>query len=217
MGTILDCTALLFDMDGTLVDSTAVVERHWARWAERRGVSLGAIMAVSHGRPTLETLRIVAPELATKEEAARLENEEAEDTDGLRAVEGASDLLGALPDGSWAVVTSASRWMAVIRLSAAGLRVPEVLVTSEDVPRGKPDPAPYLEGARRLSTNAPRTVVLEDAPVGIASGRAAGATVIGVTTTYPRLEDCHLCIADLRAVRIVEAAAGRIRVSLNGL
>jgi sugar-phosphatase len=211
----VECDVVLCDMDGTLVDSTAIVERHWARWAERRGVDVAAILAVSHGRPTIDTLRIVAPHLATAEEAARIDAEEARDTDGLRAVDGARELLASLSLAEWAVVTSADRQLAVTRLTAAGLPVPDVLVTVEDVARGKPDPAGYLHAARRLSAEPERSVVLEDTPVGIQAGRAAGATVIGVTTTFPMLDDCDYCIADLSAIRVVRGHHGAIRLQVR--
>jgi sugar-phosphatase len=205
MTSIVTCEAVLFDMDGTLVDSTAAVERQWARWAGRRGVSLEAILAVSHGRPTIETLRLVAPQWATAEEAAALDLAEAhDDHDGLRPVAGARELAAALPAGRWGVVTSAGRNLAVSRLTAAGLPVPPVLVTSDDVSPGKPHPAGYLEAARRLSMRPEWCVVFEDAPVGVLAGVAAGATVIGLTTTFAALEDCAHCVADLAAVRLVE-------------
>jgi sugar-phosphatase len=213
--TIVECDVLLFDMDGTLVDSTAVVERHWGRWAARHGLSLAEILSVSHGRPTLETLRLVAPHLATADEAARLDAGEAEDSDGLRPVPGAGALVASLPQNRWAVVTSAGRALATKRLVAASLPIPDVLVTSDDVPRGKPDPASYLEAARRLGTLATRSIVLEDAPVGVEAGRAAGATVIGVTTTFAALADCDYLVPDLRAIRLLDITASALRLDVE--
>jgi sugar-phosphatase len=213
--TIVECDVLLFDMDGTLVDSTAVVERHWGRWAARHGLSLAEILSVSHGRPTLETLRLVAPHLATADEAARLDAGEAEDSDGLRPVPGAGALVASLPQNRWAVVTSAGRALATKRLMAASLPIPDVLVTSDDVPRGKPDPASYLEAARRLGTLATRSIVLEDAPVGVEAGRAAGATVIGVTTTFAALADCDYLVPDLRAIRLLDITASALRLDVE--
>jgi len=212
---IVECDAVLCDMDGTLVDSTAIVERHWTRWATRHGIDAAAILAVSHGRPTIDTLRIVAPHLATVEEAARIDAEEARDTDGLRPVEGARELLASLSPTEWAVVTSADRKLAITRLTAAGLPVPGVLVTVEDIPRGKPDPAAYLRAAQRLSVRPEQSVVLEDTPVGVQAGRGAGATVIGVTTTFPALDDCAYCIADLRAMRAHRSAAAGITLHIR--
>ena len=138
MPAFVTCEAVLFDMDGTLVDSTALVERQWARWAARRRVSLAAVLAISHGRPTLETLSLIAPKWATAEEVAAVEATAPEDDDGLVAVIGARELASALPRSRWAVVTSAGRALAVARLTAAGLPLPAVLVTADDVSPGKP-------------------------------------------------------------------------------
>jgi sugar-phosphatase len=211
----VECDVVLFDMDGTLVDSTEIVERHWARWASRHAIDVADILAISHGRPTIETLRIVAPHLATMEEAARIDADEARDSEGVRPVRGALELVSALPPARWAVVTSANRPLAVMRLTAAGFPVPDVLVTVDDVPRGKPDPSAYVHAARRLSASPERSVVLEDTPVGIQAGRAAGATVIGVTTTFDTLDDCHYCVADLTAVRMHQSDDGRIRLRVS--
>jgi mannitol-1-/sugar-/sorbitol-6-phosphatase len=211
---IVECDVVLFDMDGTLVDSTAVVERTWTRWASRLGIDVADVLAVSHGRPSLDTLRLVAPHLATPEEAARIDAAEACDSDDLRPIPGARELLSSLPRTRWAVVTSADRQLAASRLSAAGLPLPEVLVSVEDLPRGKPDPSPYLHAARLLSSTADRAIVLEDTPVGVQAGRAAGATVIGLTTTFTALDGCDYTVPDLRAVRVLEVREGRVRLEV---
>jgi sugar-phosphatase len=210
----IDCDVVLFDMDGTLVDSTPVVERIWGRWAAKHGIDLPRLLQISHGRPTIETLTIVAPHLASVEEAARLDNEESDEPDGLCPVQGAAELIASLPADRWGVVTSAGRRLAVSRLTAAGLPVPRVLVTSDDVDRGKPDPAAYLEAARLFAVPADRTVVFEDTSVGIAAGRAAGATVIGVTTTFATLDGCDYSVQDLRAIRRV-TGDGPIRLVVD--
>ena len=202
---VVTCDAVLFDMDGTLVDSTAVVERQWAGWAARRGVSLAAILAVSHGRPTLETLSLIAPQWATVEEAAALEASERDDDASVAAVRGATALTAALPPMRWAVVTSAGQTLARARLTRAGLTVPAVLVTSNDVSRGKPDPAGYLEAARQLGVRPERCVVFEDAPVGVTAGLAAGASVIGMTTTFASLDGCAHRLADFSTMRLIDS------------
>ena len=153
----IDCDVVLFDMDGTLVDSTPVVERIWGRWAAKHGVDLPRLLQISHGRPTIETLSIIAPHLATAEEAARLDAEESDEPDGLSPVRGAPELIASLPADRWGVVTSAGRRLAVSRLTAAGLPVPRVLVTSDDVDRGKPDPACRIS-KRPGSSPSPRIV-----------------------------------------------------------
>jgi len=212
---ILDCDALLFDMDGTLVDSTEVVERHWAAWAASNAIDLAEVLRVSHGRPTIETLRLVAPHLATVEEAARLDAEEEGDSDGLRPVVGAHELLASLPSNRWAVVTSAGRSLATRRLQAAALRLPDVLVTPDDVHVGKPNPVGYIEAARRLGVAISRSIVIEDAPVGIQAGRASGAIVIGVTTTFPTLRDCDYVIPNLRGLRVINSTSSGLHVQLT--
>ncbi len=212
----IECDVVLFDMDGTLVDSTPVVERIWSRWAAKHGIDLPRLLQISHGRPTIETLTIVAPHLATAEEAARLDSEESDEPDGLSPVQGALELIASLPADRWGVVTSAGRRLAVSRLTAAGLPLPRVLVTSDDVDRGKPDPASYLEAARQFAVPADRTVVFEDTSVGVAAGRAAGATVIGVTTTFPTLDGCDYSVQDLRAIRRV-TGNGPIRLVVDSL
>ena len=214
-GVAFDVDAVLFDMDGTLVDSTPIVERIWGRFAAKHGLDLPRLLEISHGRPTIETRTIVVPHLATAEEAARLDKEESDEPDGLRPVHGAPELIASLPADRWGVVTSAGRRLAVSRLTAAGLPVPRVLVTSDDVARGKPDPAAYLEGARLFDVPADRTVVFEDTSVGIAAGRAAGATVIGVTTTFPTLDGCDYSVKDLRGIRRVNGT-DRIRLAVSG-
>jgi mannitol-1-/sugar-/sorbitol-6-phosphatase len=154
------CDALLLDMDGTLVDSTECVERQWRRWAERHGLELEPILKLSHGRTTLETLRVVAPHLATAEEVRAFDATEAVDSVGVRPVKGAASFVSAIPQDQWALVTSAMRMLARTRLAYAGLPIPRVLVCADDVLRGKPDPEPYLLAARLLGYSPQRCVVI---------------------------------------------------------
>ena len=182
------CDAVLFDLDGVLVDSTPSVERTWREWADLHGFDVADILAVSHGRRTAETISLVAPNLDAEAEAKRLEAKEIEDVANVLPVEGAAALLETLPSERWAVVTSGTRALAHARLRACGLPIPETFVGAEDVQRGKPDPECYLRGAKFLGIGPDRCVVVEDAPSGIAAGRAAGATVIAVTTTHPAPE-----------------------------
>lgn len=198
---VIECDAVLLDMDGTLVDSKAIVERMWLVWADRHGIPAETILAVAHGRRTLETMRLVAPHLATPEEAARLDAMEALQKGGEVAVPGAKALLDALPAGRWAVVTSAVRQVASTRIAAVGLPSPAVLVGAEDVQEGKPSPEGYLHAAVCLGVPPHRCVVVEDTPAGIEAGRAAGARVIGILTTYAELDGCDLLIPDLRALK----------------
>ena len=203
----LRCQAVLFDMDGTLVDSTACVERVWRQWAQRRGVDPERLMAIAHGRQNPDVLRLVAPHLDIEREAASLIALEEDCRDGISAVAGARDLLEALPPERWAIVTSAWQRLAEIRLGCAGLPVPPVLVTADDTPRSKPHPDGYLAAAARLGAEPAACLVIEDAHAGIEAGRAAGMTVVGITTTFSREQlGCDFCIDDLRSVQIVRAA-----------
>lgn len=213
---ILVCRALLFDMDGVLIDSTGHVDRVWRRWARERDVDAEAVLAVAHGRRTVEVLATVAPHLATAEEVALLEARDAEDHLGIGSVPGAASLLRDLPDGSWAVVTSATGPLAKARFARAGLPDPEVLVSADDVGQGKPAPEGYLAAAALLGVAPPDCVVLEDAPPGIAAGRAAGMRVVGVATTYGRddLRGASAVVRDLSDVSI-EMVGEELRVELT--
>jgi sugar-phosphatase len=197
-----DVEAVLFDMDGTIVDSRAIVERMWLLWAAQHNLDPKPILAVAHGRRTLETMQLVAPELATLDEAARLDALEEQQEGGETAVPGAADLLAALPPDRWAVVTSAPYHLARRRIGSVGLPLPGVLVGAYEVKMGKPDPEGYVLAARHLGVEVSRTVVFEDTPAGVAAGRAAGARVIGLTTTHRTLDHCDALVADLRGIRI---------------
>jgi mannitol-1-/sugar-/sorbitol-6-phosphatase len=204
------CAAVLFDLDGVLMDSGAAVERAWTRWAAGHGLDVAVVLAEAHGRRTQDTIRAVAPWLDVEAETRGLEAGESDDTDGVVALPGAASLLESLPAERWAVATSGSRRLATTRLAHGGLPLPRVLVTAEDVERGKPDPQPYLAAAAALGVEPSRCLVVEDAPAGIAAGKAAGAAVLAVTTTFAASE---LGAADYQApslagVRLRSAAPG---------
>jgi len=190
------CQAILFDLDGVLVDSNPISERHWRTWAARHALAYAAIADIHHGRPTVETMRHVAPHLPVEDEALAKETAEADDIDGLSAYAGATELLTRLPPQRWAIATSGRRRTAAFRLRHVGLPEPDVLVTADDVSRGKPAPEPYLLAARRLGLDPSDCLVIEDAPAGIASARAAGACVVAVASTNPRknLTQAHVII-----------------------
>ncbi len=179
------CSAILFDLDGVLVDSTRQVDREWREWAARKGVDGDAVMAIAHGVRTIEVIRRVAPHLDAEAEAAAIESHEASDQRGVVVMPGALDLVSSIPENRWGVVTSGTRPLAQNRLRYCGLPVPDVLVTSDDVVNGKPDPEPYLKGAERLGMKPADCLVIEDAPAGIQSARAGGMKVIGLASTYP--------------------------------
>ena len=171
-----------------LVDSRAVVERTWQRWAERHGIDAAPFLRIAHGRRARDTLQAINPSLARDEEVEWFDAAELVDLAGLRPVPGAVAFLSCLPEHARAIVTSCSRALAVERLSAAGVPVPALLVTSDDVVHGKPSPEGYRLGARRLGVDPGSCLVFEDAPPGIAAGRAAGCRVVGLTTTHPAQE-----------------------------
>lgn len=182
------CDAVLFDLDGVLVDSTSSVERAWRWWAERHGLETSEVLAVAHGRRTTETVALVAPHLDAEAEAMELERKEIEDAGSVLPFDGAVELLAALSPQRWAIVTSGTTALAHARLEACGMPIPNAFIGAGDVTRGKPDPECYLKGARLLGIAPDRCVVVEDAPSGISAARAAGAAVIAVATTHPGSE-----------------------------
>jgi sugar-phosphatase len=198
------CKAFLFDLDGVLVDSRSVVERTWRRWAERHRIDPLPFLQIAHGRRARDTLRMIMPRLATDAEVDWLDATELADREGLHAVAGASELVTALPRDRWAIVTSCGRDLARLRLGIAGVPIPDVMIVAEDAKRGKPAPDGYLFGAERLGYAPSNCIVFEDAPAGIAAGLAAGARVIGVTTTHAAAElpGVAATIADLRGIDI---------------
>lgn len=179
--------ALLFDMDGVLVDSTPAVARVWTTWAKRFGLDPTEVVRQAHGRPSIATIRELLPSASAdhRAEDQAIEKAEIEDLADVIALPGTTELLAALPADRFAVVTSATRALAVVRLRAAGFAIPKHLITSNDVQRGKPDPEPYLRGAQILGLSSADCIVIEDAPAGIRSGRVAGSRVLALRTTAP--------------------------------
>ena len=211
------CSAILFDLDGVLVDSTRAVDREWREWATKKGVDGDAIMAIAHGVRTVEVIRRVAPHLDADAEAAEIENHEAGDQRGVTVMPGSVDLVRSIPDGRWGVVTSGSRLLATNRLRHCGLQIPQVLVTSDDVTHGKPDPEPYLKGAKWLGFSPADCLVIEDAPAGIQSARTAGTTVVGITSTYgvDALEQANAVIRKLAQIHVSLNGAGKLGVEVR--
>lgn len=206
---VLTSTAILFDMDGTLVDSTTVVERAWERWAERHDIPLEAVLKFSHGRPTIATMEHFLPggdHTEALEEMARYEETE---FDGLAAVPGAAQLVAAVRNHPWAIVTSAWRTLAEARVRAAGLPLPPVMVPIDEIRHGKPDPEGFLRAAERLGVLARECLVFEDTRPGIEAGLAAGMQVVGVLTTVPAGQLGHRpLIRDFRDVTVRPGGRG---------
>ncbi|GAA4537089.1 HAD-IA family hydrolase [Pseudonocardia xishanensis] len=176
----LDCRGVLFDCDGVLVDSTDAGERAWGRWAREYGLDPARVTEGIHGRRSPETVALFLPAAERERGLRRIEEIEIGLADGAAPIPGAPELLAALPP-VWAIVTSASPALVGARLAAAGLPWPEIVVTGEDVPAGKPAPDGYLRAAARLGLPAAACVVVEDSPAGVRAGRVAGAAaVLGV-------------------------------------
>ena len=182
---MIDVSAVLFDCDGVLVDSAASVERAWRRWATEHGLDEDAVIAIAHGRRTEDTLLDLGFSDDLAAEVERLEGAEVADAASVAAFPEAAALLPLLPRDAWAVVTSGTHALVTSRLAAAGLPVPSVLVTANDVAAGKPDPEGYLEAARRLGRPATDCLVIEDAPAGVEAALAAGMRVVALPTTHP--------------------------------
>ena len=180
----LSCDAILFDMDGTLVDSTRCDERIMGRWAEKHGLDREFVLQTSLGRRTIDAIREAAPHLNIEEEARAIDAEELIERDGIMEIQGAQHLLSKLKPHQWAIVTSASRALATFRLGCAGLPLPQLLVCGDEVTNGKPDPEGYLKAAHQLRVSPARCLVVEDTPAGILAGRRAGMNVLALTTTY---------------------------------
>lgn len=184
----IPCRGVLFDLDGVLIDSTPAVARVWKKWAIGHGLDPDEVVKRAHGRPSLSTIRELLPQADAERENRMVERAEIEDIEGIVPLPGAQELLRALPPERWTIVTSCTRPLAEVRLRAAGLKIPQKMVTCSDVENGKPHPEPYLKGAAALGVAAANCVVVEDAPAGIRSGKSAGARVIAARTTAPEGE-----------------------------
>ncbi|SDO22301.1 sugar-phosphatase [Streptomyces sp. cf386] len=214
MPTVLTARALLLDMDGTLVNSDAVVERIWRRWADRHGLDQDEVMKVVHGRQGHASMALLLPDRPMEQnhaDNARMLAEETADVAGVVPIPGAPDFLASLRGLPHALVTSADVPLATARMAAAGLGMPEVRVTAESVGASKPDPEGFLKGAAELGVVPGECVVFEDSAAGIQAGRSAGMRVVGVG---PRagFHEPDVVVADLREVRVEAVGDGSMRV-----
>ncbi|MFE3688453.1 HAD-IA family hydrolase [Streptomyces sp. NPDC059095] len=216
--TVLTARALLLDMDGTIVNSDAVVERCWRRWAERNGLDPEAALKVVHGRQGYATMAVLLPERPMEQNYADnkvMLAEETADTDGVVPVAGAPAFMAAIAGLPHALVTSADAALARARMTAAGLPMPEVRVTAESVGASKPDPEGFLKGAAELGFDPADCVVFEDSKAGIAAGRAAGMRVIGVGPRAGAHEPtAH--VPDLTDLTVTAEADGTLRLEITG-
>jgi sugar-phosphatase len=181
--TQIHCAALLFDMDGVLINSTPAVARVWRGWAIEHGFDPEKVVTRAHGRPSLTTIREYLPHADHAAENREVERREIADLEGVIPLPGALQLLADLPSDRWTIVTSCTRPLAEVRIQAAGLPLPKKLITSNDITLGKPHPDPYLKGAAVLGFPPTECIILEDVPAGVRAGKAAGAKVIAFTTT----------------------------------
>jgi mannitol-1-/sugar-/sorbitol-6-phosphatase len=195
------CKAILFDLDGVLVNSAELVERTWRVWAARHQLDADKVIAVAHGRRTIETVRIIAPQLNVDAEVAALESSEMITSEGVYEIPGARELLEMLPSERWAVVTSGIRAVAEFRIWYTGLPMPSVMICAEDLSRGKPDPEGYLTAAMRIGQPPKDCIVIEDAPAGIEAAHNAGMRAIAIAATYPAEQ---LAAAELVVERLTD-------------
>ncbi|MFF7351239.1 HAD family hydrolase [Streptomyces filipinensis] len=214
--TVLTVRAFLLDMDGTLVNSDAVVERVWRRWAGRHGLDGDEVMEVVHGRQGHASMALLLPGRPMEQnyaDNARMLAEETADTDGVVQIPGAGAFLASLRGLPHALVTSADVPLSTARMHAAGLPLPKVRITAESVGASKPDPEGFLKGAAELGVDPADCVVFEDSGAGIEAGRRAGMTVVGVG---PRagLHAPDVAVPDLTRVRVEAIADGSVRLHI---
>lgn len=214
----LKCDAILFDLDGVLVDSSPVIQRQWQRWAKLHNIDMAAIQAIWHGRRAFEIIGKVAPHLDSDEESRWMRDAESADVEGVIEQPGAATLLRLLPPESWAIATSGPRAVATARLNAVGLPIPQQFVTGDDVRNGKPHPEPYLLAAHKLGIAPNRCVVIEDAVAGVEAGLAAGAQVIAVPTSHPahELTQATFVVPRLADIRVTVSSDQEMRLTLSG-
>jgi len=212
--------ALLFDMDGVLIDSTPAVARVWTKWALAHGFDPAETVRRAQGRPSITTIRELLPDSDHPRENAKVERSEIEDLEGVVPLPGTLELLSHLPSERWAIVTSSTRPLAEVRLRAAGLPRPALILTSSDVTYGKPHPEPYRKAADSLGFPSAHCVVIEDAPAGIKAGKGAGSRVIAFPTTVPVPELQQAApdwiVENCRAITL-ESVNGQMRFRLEEL
>jgi sugar-phosphatase len=208
----ITCSAILFDMDGVLIDSTPAVERVWRQWAIEHGFDPKEAVSRAHGRPSIATVRDYLPDGDHEAENREIERREIEDIAGIVSWPGARELLKSLPPDRWAIVTSCTRPLAEVRVCAGGLPIPQVFLTSSDVQNGKPHPEPYEKGAAALGFTSSDCIVVEDVPAGVRAGKAAGARVIALRTTVSDAElrqaGADWVLKDCSAIHVVPGKCG---------
>ncbi|MCI0554212.1 MAG: HAD family hydrolase [Anaerolineae bacterium] len=200
----INCKAILFDLDGTLIDSAARIQRLWQTWEQRHGIEPESIFQVMHGRRAGEIIQMFAPYLHVENEVRDVESDEVSDMNGVQSYAGTLELLSELLPQQWAIVTSGSRQVTEARLRHVKLPIPSVFITGEDVSLGKPAPDGYLLAAEQLRVKPIECVVIEDAPAGVKAGKAAGMHVIAVTSTHvhAELQEADAIIRQLADIKL---------------
>lgn len=218
----LVCKAILFDMDGVLVDSTPAVARVWRKWAAEHGFDPEHVAHIAQGRPSITTIRELLPNADAEAENRIVERMEIEDLEGVAACPGAAELLRSLPPERWVLVTSSTRPLAMVRLQAGGHAVPKYVITGNDIIHGKPHPEPFAKAAEMVGVPAEDCLVIEDTPAGIRAGKAAGCSVLGLRTTMsePVLRQAKpdwiaSSCADVRLADVT--AGGELRLELRNV
>jgi sugar-phosphatase len=201
---------ILFDMDGVLLSSIGSVRRCWRRWAKMYGVPNAEEYEVPHGVRAIDIVKALRPDIDPQEGLRAIEDMEVQDVGDLQVLPGVKTLLGGLPLERWAIVTSSTRRLLLARLKAAGLPVPERIISADDVERGKPDPEPYRRGADLLGFRPEECLVVEDAPSGVGAGKAAGSRVLGVLGTHSAadLHEADWIVGSLEGVAVKVDAEG---------
>ena len=198
------CSAILFDLDGVLVNSIPAIIEVWTKWARENDISPEIVLETIHGRRTEEVLRLLAPQLDIAQQVREIEKGITDATREAPAITGARELLASLPEKSWCVVTSGIYDLAIGRLRGAGLPIPDVFISANDVSQGKPHPEPYLKGAERLGVPPAECVVIEDAVLGIQAAHAAGMKAIALSSTHDaeELAGADATIESLSALKV---------------
>jgi sugar-phosphatase len=193
------------------------VDRQWRIWARERGIDEQKAVAIAHGVRAIEVIRTIAPHLDAEAEVSKLESLEAADHDGVAVMPGAADLVHSIPAGRWGVVTSGRRHLATARLQFAGIPIPQVMVTAQDVTNGKPHPEPYLKGAELLGVSPAECLVIEDAPAGIRSAHAGGMKVIALASTFPAsaLGQADSVVQKLKQIHVAPDGDGMLAVTVG--
>lgn len=210
-------SALLFDMDGTLLSSIEAAERVWGRWAESHGLDVATFLPTMHGKRGIDTIRQLGlPGVDPQTEADFICQEEIKDLDGVKPLPGAIEFLNSLPIDRWVIVTSSPRELAKARIAAAGLPMPKHIVVAEDVSRGKPSPECYKLGASRVGFDPKTCLVFEDVAAGVIAGESAGSDVMVITATHTHhFETNHQTIPGYIGIDVTVDANGDLTLADN--